>query len=147
MAKAGYIAIPLLIAASAFIGDYANVESLFFHKTPARMHSGSPDVVSADYSGNTLEAVASGAGLKLDYEGKSYDISIGPLGPRVGSVDYIVSNLNSPEKVLAMDSLAREFPDVANNVFGEMWRNRRAVYRDIISKLNAILKGGESGSD
>lgn len=145
MTKIGYLAIPIIVAASAIIGDYANVNRLFPKSVSQKIVK--EPIVSADYGNKTLEAHASDSSVYLSYDGKTYDVNMGPLGPRIGSIEYETNNMTNPEKVLALDNLARDLPDIGDSVFNEMWTNRRAVYKDILTKLNDIVRGDTNGTN
>jgi len=143
MAKAGYILIPLALAASAVLGDHYGVN----RKIDAAIHNTDvkPQTLTANYSGIPLEAYLSNGKLELSYNGKTFDVNTGTLGPRVGDANYAVDNLTLPEKVTAIDTLTQELPDISKKILSEMWKNRQSVYSDLKSKLNTILNGKING--
>jgi len=80
-------------------------------------------------------------------DGISYPVFQGPIGPRLGSIDYIGSNLTHSEKILMSEQVISYLPEVASRTITDIWEHRRSIANDITTKIESIIRGeNENGT-
>lgn len=77
----------------------------------------------------------------VDKAGDPLAIEQGPLGPRLGSLDYIASNLTQTEKVDLVSSNAFDATGVLERMATDLVRNRKSVANDIAHSIKSALGG------
>ena len=73
--------------------------------------------------------------------GITYPIFEGPIGPRLGSIEYIGQNLTHSEKILMTEQVLSFFPEVASRTMSDIWDNRGIIANDITRKIEFIIRG------
>jgi hypothetical protein len=77
----------------------------------------------------------------LRYNNVRYPLFEGPLGPRLGTIDYVANNLFHHEKVLLTERVLTYFPQIASRTANDIWENKDIIIEDISSKIDQIIRG------
>ena len=77
-----------------------------------------------------------------DDEGNDLTVTHGPLGPRIGDLDYIASNLSHEEKVRFVTSSGFDGVGVIERMALDLYENRDRVFDDIYRSVEQALRGG-----
>lgn len=77
-----------------------------------------------------------------DGEGNDLAITQGPLGPRIGDLDYIAGNLSHEEKIRFITSTGFDGLGVIERMAVDLYENRDRVFDDIYRSLERAVRGG-----
>ncbi|MFT4309726.1 MAG: hypothetical protein ACMXYL_04520 [Candidatus Woesearchaeota archaeon] len=75
--------------------------------------------------------------------GLSYPVYEGPIGPRLGSIEYIAENLSHDERILMTEQILQYLPNMASRTVTDIWDNRQTIASDIARKVEWLIRGGE----
>lgn len=115
-----YLAVAVLAAGATYFG------TTMFGRAPT--HQASQTVVQAC----TFK----------DDAGDPLTIGKGPLGPRLGSLDYIASNLTQSEKIELVTSKSFNGTGVLEKMATDIVHNRSRVANDIYDSVRKAITGG-----
>ena len=77
-----------------------------------------------------------------DHEGNPLDITHGPVGPRLGDLDYIALNLSHEEKVRVLGSDAFDTVGMLETMAKDFVRNHDRVILDVYRSIERAIKEG-----
>ena len=76
-------------------------------------------------------------------DGTPLAISDGPLGPRLGGIEYLAGNLTHTEKVELISSPAFDATGLVERAATDLYENRGRVARDLAGSIRQALGGGQ----
>ena len=77
-----------------------------------------------------------------DDSGSVLEIEQGPLGPRLGGLDYVASNLTHEEKVRLIASESFDTAGIVERMASDLIRSSDRVARDVYRSLERSLREG-----
>ena len=77
-----------------------------------------------------------------DHEGNDLPLTHGPIGPRIGEVEYLAANLTHEEKVRLITSSGFDGVGMLERMAVDLYENRGRVIDDIYRSIEQAIRGG-----